>query len=367
MNEIQNTNSFSILIVDDVAKNIQLVAKFLTKEGYNLFFAQSGEAALKQVEGRGFDLILLDIMMPEMGGFEVCRRLKKNVRTSQIPIIFLTAKTDDESISKGFEAGGVDYVTKPFNPSELLARVKTHIQLQQREKELRDLNNAKDTLFAIIGHDLKTPFFTIMGLADILLSNYNEYSDTERKELITFINESAKSSHILLDNLLNWTRMQTGTIKSEPVNLNIEQIIIENVKLLQSQAHTKEVSLNYSIDGEILVFADVNMLNTILRNLISNAIKFTPREGSVKINVTKDDHIAIIEVIDTGIGIPMNKLEKLLSGKESFSTLGTENESGTGLGLILTKGFVQLNNGTLNVESNEGQGTTFRFTLPCNS
>ena len=364
MSEIQNSNNFSILIVDDVARNIQLVAKFLTKEGYNLFFAQSGEAALKQIEGRVFDLILLDIMMPEMGGFEVCRRLKDNPKTWQIPVIFLTAKTDDDSISKGFEVGGVDYVTKPFNPSELLARVKTHIQLQQREKELRDLNNAKDTLFSIIGHDLKTPFFTIMGLADILLSNYDDYPDAERKELISFINESAKSSHILLDNLLNWTRMQTGTIKSEPVRLNIELIILENIKLLQSQALTKEISLDYSIDGEIFVYADINMLNTILRNLINNAIKFTPRDGSVKIHVSRIDHLAKIDIVDTGIGIPLDKLKKLLSAKESFSTLGTENESGTGLGLILSKGFVKLNNGTIQVESEEGKGTTFHFTLP---
>jgi two-component system, sensor histidine kinase and response regulator len=364
MNENQESDSYSILIVDDVAKNIQLVAKFLTKEGYNLYFAQSGEAALKQIEGRVFDLILLDIMMPKMDGFEVCRRIKSNSKTQQVPIIFLTAKTDDDSISKGFDAGGVDYVTKPFNPSELLARVKTHIRLQQREKDLRELNNAKNTLFSIIGHDLKTPFFTIMGLADILLTNYDEYPDSERKELISFINESAKASHILLDNLLSWTRMQTGTIKSEPVCIDIEQIVNENLALLQSQAITKEVELKAIIEGEISVFADLNMLNTILRNLINNAIKFTPRLGSVRIEVSKNETHAIISVVDTGIGIPSEKLERLLSDKKPASTLGTENESGTGLGLVLTKGFVQLNNGTIQVESIAGMGTTFRFTLP---
>jgi two-component system, sensor histidine kinase and response regulator len=364
MTEHQETNGYSILIVDDVARNIQLVAKFLTKEGYNLFFAQSGEAALKQVEGRVFDLILLDIMMPKMDGFEVCRRIKSNTRTQQIPVIFLTAKTDDESISKGFEAGGVDYLTKPFNPSELIARVKTHIRLQQREKDLREVNSAKDTLFSIIGHDLKTPFFTIMGLADILLTNYNEYSDDERKELISYINESAKVSHILLDNLLNWTRLQTGTIKGEPVNLNIEQIIRENMELLRSQALAKNVSLQSEIDEEIVVFADTNMLNTILRNLINNAIKYTPRKGSVNIKVSKKELHALITVIDSGIGIPLHKLEKLLSAKDSSSTLGTENESGTGLGLVLVKEFVQLNNGTIKVESEVGKGTSFFFTLP---
>lgn len=357
-------NNYSILIVDDVAKNIQLVAKFLTKEGYNLFFAQSGEAALKLVNSRDFDLILLDIMMPEMDGLEVCRRLKSNSQTRLIPVIFLTAKTDTESITKAFEAGGIDYLTKPFNPLELLARVKMHIQLQQREKELSELNNAKNTLFSIIGHDLKTPFFTIMGLSDILLTNYNEYPDSERKELITYINEAAKVSHNLLENLLSWTRMQTDSVRSEPEKINIEQVIKENLDLIQSQALTKDVSCSYKIDGTIYVYADQNMLNTILRNLLNNAIKFTPRRGSVEISASGKNGIARISVTDTGIGMTAEKIKKLLSDSETYSTLGTEKEAGTGLGLIITKGFIKLNHGVMEIESIENKGTTFSFTLP---
>jgi len=175
----QNSGKHSILIVDDVAKNIQLVAKFLTHEGYNLFFAQSGESAIKQIAARTFDLILLDIMMPGMDGFEVCRKIKNQDKSKDIPVIFLTAKTDDEVIVKGFDIGGVDYITKPFNPIELIARVKTHLQMRSRELELEELNNTKDTLLSVISHDLRTPFFNIMSIGELLLKNYKNYDEKE--------------------------------------------------------------------------------------------------------------------------------------------------------------------------------------------
>ena len=183
INEPQEiSESSSILIVDDMPKNIQLVAKFLTDEGYNLFFAQSGVAALKQVNTRPFDLILLDVMMPGMDGFEVCEKIKEIPSAHNIPVIFLTAKTDDEAIARGFSLGGVDYITKPFNPVELVARVRTHLKLRQREKQLRDLNSTKDTLLSVISHDLKTPFFNIMGLGELLLKDYDGYDDPTKKE-----------------------------------------------------------------------------------------------------------------------------------------------------------------------------------------
>ena len=358
------SGSPSILIVDDVPKNIQLVAKFLIDEGYNLFFAQSGEAALKQINNRNFDLVLLDIMMPEMDGFEVCSEIRKNKTNQDIPIIFLTAKSDDEAIAKGFYLGGVDYITKPFNPVELLARVKTHIYLRQREKELQNLNATKDTLISIISHDLRTPFFNIIGLGELLLNNYETYNDAMKKELIANIVDSSRASHNLLDNLLSWTHIQTGKIMYNPENVNLNSVVLEILDFVDGQAKNKNVECRYEAQSDIQVFADVNMLKTIIRNLVTNAIKYTLRGGNVKIRVLKENDHAIIQVIDTGIGISPEQLEELFATKKMKSTPGTENEPGTGFGLILTKEFVEMNKGKIYVNSIEGKGTTFQFDLP---
>jgi len=348
----------SILIVDDVPKNIQ------TDEGYNLFFAQSGEAALKQINSRAFDLILLDIMMPEMDGFEVCSEIRKNKETKNIPVIFLTAKSDEEAIAKGFYLGGVDYITKPFNSVELLARVKTHIFLRQREKELQNLNVTKDTLISIISHDLKTPFFNIIGLGELLINNYEDYDDAMKKELIMNMIDSSRASHNLLDNLLSWTSIQTGKIMYDPVKIDLETIVSEILDFIISQAKNKEVECLYKAQSKIYVYADINMLKTIIRNLVTNGIKYTPRGGKVEVQAIEADNRVIIEVIDTGIGISPDQLKKLFTTKEMKSTLGTENEPGTGFGLILTKEFIEMNQGKIEVASVEGKGTTFKFDLP---
>jgi signal transduction histidine kinase len=360
----ETVNAPAILIVDDVPRNIQLVAKFLTNEKYNLFFAQSGEAALKQISTRAFDLILLDIMMPGMDGFEVCKEIKKNKATEDIPIVFLTAKSDEEAIAKGFSLGGVDYITKPFNPDELVARVKTHLQLRLREKELLNLNTTKDTLLSIIGHDLRTPFFNIMGLGEMLLNDYDSYDDAMKKELITSIVDSSRASHILLDNLLGWTHIQTGKIINNPENIDMGAVVFNVFDFVASQARNKEVECIYTTDEKVIVCADINMLQTIIRNLVSNAIKFTPHGGKIEVRVKRIEKEVLIEVMDTGIGISPKRLKEIFDAKELKSTPGTDNEPGTGFGLILTKEFVELNKGKIEVESTEGKGTTFRFNLP---
>jgi two-component system, sensor histidine kinase and response regulator len=362
--EKYNNKNYSILIVDDVAKNIQLIAKFLTKEGYNLYFAQSGEAAIKQVEQFDFDLILLDIMMPEMNGFEVCRKIKESKKNQLVPVIFITAKTDEDAIKKGFSIGGVDYITKPFNPEELLARVRTHIKLQDREKELRELNTTKDTILSIISHDLKTPFFNIMGLGEILLNNYNGFSDAEKKELLTNIVDSARESHNLLDNLLGWIRMQTGRIAFNPTLCDLNSLIKSTMSLANFQANNKEVNLNYNEVSNIKVYADENMFNTILRNLLSNAIKYTKIGGQVDIIVNDTSDEVKISVKDDGVGIPGDKIDKLFSYGNSVSTPGTNQELGSGFGLIITHDFIKMNKGILTVKSEINNGTTFSFNLP---
>ena len=201
-------NRQKVLIVDDVTKNIQLVANFLKQAGYDINFAISGKTAIKHIKKARFDLILLDIMMPEMDGFEVCKKLKSEDETKDIPVIFLTAKTDIDSITQAFKAGGVDYITKPFNKAELLARVKTHLELQHQKRNLKELNATKDKFFSIIAHDLKSPLNHLLGLSEILQKELESAGSDEIIKIANLINKSAKSGRLLLENLLEWSRSQ---------------------------------------------------------------------------------------------------------------------------------------------------------------
>jgi len=309
-------------------------------------------------------LILLDIMMPGMDGFEVCTKIKSQKRSKDIPVIFLTAKTDDEAIVKGFDIGGVDYITKPFNPTELIARVKTHLQLRNRELELQELNNTKDTLLSVISHDLRTPFFNIMSIGELLLKNYKNYDEKEIMDLIASMIEASRISHNLLENLLNWTRVQTGRILFEPENFLLDDIIRENILFVQPLAENKTIVCKEEIETGIQVFADKNMLNTIIRNLITNAIKYTSRGGEVTVETEKKKKKAIVLVIDNGVGMSVEKVQLLLNHTNFKTTPGTEQESGSGFGLVLAREFIEKNQGKLTIESTEGEGSVFSFTIP---
>ncbi|MBN1116938.1 MAG: hybrid sensor histidine kinase/response regulator [Bacteroidales bacterium] len=363
MTEIEINSHYKILVVDDVAKNIQLVANFLTQAGYQVNFALDGKMAISHAQNERFDLILLDIMMPEMDGLEVCEKLKKNPLTADIPIIFLTAKTDEVSISKGFETGGVDYIVKPFNPQELLARVRTHLKLKERERELWSLNQTKDKFLSIIGHDIKTPVGNIVSLGELLLNSGDELEEEQKTELLIDIIESGRQGIWLLENLLSWTRLQTGKIILEPVQIIIEDVVVNNKKFIQPVADRKSISLVYQCDEDLKVFSDLTIINTIIRNLLSNAVKFTPQNGEIKILARKsgDDKICI-SVIDNGVGISKERLNTIFGGPGQ-STPGTQNEKGSGIGLSLVKELCDLIGAAITVESELGTGTNFTVCL----
>ncbi len=353
-----------VLIVDDVTKNIQLVANFLKQAGYDINFAIRGKTAIKHIKKEKFDLILLDIMMPEMDGFEVCKKLKSEEDTKDIPIIFLTAKTDIESITKAFEIGGVDYITKPFNKTELLARVKTHLELQQQRKDLKELNATKDKFFSIIAHDLKSPLNQLLGLSEILKKEIRSGNENDVLKLAKFINESAKSGSLLLGNLLEWSRSQTGSIKIYPEILDIKKITNEVIELNENNALQKKITIISKINKGVFAFADENMIKTVLRNLISNSIKFTSVGGIINLKAKQTKKTITYSISDNGIGIKANDIKKLFRIDINPKLIGNSREKGTGLGLILCNEFIEINGGEIWAESKIGKGTTFHFSLP---
>jgi signal transduction histidine kinase len=360
----------TVLIVDDNPGNLSVLGSILTENGYIPCFTTSGSMALAYIKVKIPNLILLDVMMPDMDGFEVCRRLQQDATLAEIPIIFLTAKTEKDDVITGLELGAVDYVTKPFNSKELLTRVNTHIKFQAAKAELREAIATKDKLFSIIAHDLGNLFNGLLGLSSILAGKTSVHtSETQKEEYSQDILQLAKKGYNLLTNLLYWSRSQTGSLEITPVAINLQSIIQRNIELVEEKANAKNLNLFFQIDNDApSVFADMNMFDTVIRNLVSNAVKFTPSQGEIKISSKKvADNLIEISVSDTGVGIKAEDIEKLFRIDVTHTTRGTAKEEGNGLGLILCKEFVEKNGGSLGVESEVGKGTRFYMQLPSQS
>jgi two-component system, sensor histidine kinase and response regulator len=381
-----------IIIADDSLDNLRVLTEILTAQGYLVRPAISGHVALKAIQNCSPDLVLLDIVMPDLDGYEVCRQIKAQHRTRDIPIIFMSALGEIVDKVKAFEAGAVDYITKPFYAEEILARVKIHLslrtlqrelqaqngQLQQEiaeraqvedalkasEQQLRELNASKDKLLSIIGHDLKSPLASLHTLLQFAEDYFETYTPEKLKELVVMQRTSIENLLKLLDNLLAWSRLQRGLFEYFPQRFPIEQAIRRNVDLFGQMAAQKQIRVHASVDPQVFVYADYNMLDTVIRNLMSNALKFTPVGGSVEISVRPCENGVEVAVTDTGLGIAADVLPFLFQIDRIPKRLGTAHETGTGLGLFVCQELLAKNRGRLDVESAVGKGTTFRLTLP---
>jgi len=353
----------TILIVDDNPKNLSVLGNILNKNGYITSFATNGTMALASFEEERPDLILLDIMMPEMDGFEVCRRLKQDATLADIPIIFLTAMTEKKDVIAGLRLGAVDYVTKPFNKEELFTRVSTHLELQAAKEELREALATKDKLFSIIGHDLGNLFYGLQGLSELLIDERTPLDVKERERDLQMLAQTARRGYDLLKNLLNWSRSQTGRLQANPTTLFLQESIARNIELQHNKAYSKEIDIVAVVDENLSVFADGNMLDTVLRNLILNAIKFTKASGTIRVTAEQiEDNLVEVSVADTGIGIQPENIDKLFQ-VNVVETYGTAGEKGNGLGLVLCKDLVEKCGGTIGVESEVGKGSRFYVRL----
>jgi two-component system sensor histidine kinase/response regulator len=371
-------SKYTVLIVDDVPENIQVLSTILYQKGVNLAIAQSGKEALSIAARKPPDLILLDIVMPDMNGFDVCEHLKHAPETKEIPIIFLTARTQLDDILRGFAVGAVDYVTKPFNPTELLSRVFTHLELKQsrdiitiqnqqlaeQNSILQELNATKDKFFSIIAHDLKNPFNVLISLSGMLKDEAKRYTLGEIERYAQRLYQASEQGYTLLENLLEWARSQTGRITFQPEKTHLKTLITDTIRVLESHAKTKQIALLSDIPDDLVGFVDVKMAATVMRNLVSNALKYTASGGTVTIQAHDAGEQITIAVSDTGVGIAQEHLTKLFRIDAHHTTPGTAQEKGTGLGLILCQEFLEQHGGTIKVESEVGNGSCFTITLP---
>lgn len=366
-----NNSDYKILVVDDVMSNVLLLKVLLTNEKYQVLTVNDGTSCVEVAKSEHPDLILLDVMMPDIDGFDTAVILKKDPDTADIPIIFLTAYNNPSYLVRGFQVGANDFLFKPFNKEELIVRVMHQVSLvaakriiMEQNDELRRTINNRDKMYSVIAHDLRSPMASIRMVLNLLVSLLTaDVIGSEMFDLLDKANRETEETHDLLDNLLKWTKSQTGRLKVAFQIFDINDVITGVTDIFVMIAETKHIKLVLDPGNEVLkVKADKDLLNTVVRNFLSNAIKFSNENSNIEISVSRQGDFAKVSVRDHGVGISEERINGLFHKGET--TYGTNNEEGSGLGLQLCKDFAVKNGGDVTVESVLGEGSTFSVLVP---
>ena len=360
-----------LLLVDDLPLNIQTLSAIFSQD-YEVFFATSGIQALEKCRSNLPDLVLLDVEMPGMDGIEVCQQLKKDVLTAHIPIIFVTAYNDPKDEVRCLEAGGVDFITKPVNPSVVRARVNTHLKLRKLEVELRsakevadNANRAKSDFLATMSHEIRTPMNGVIGMTGLLLDS--ELTE-EQREFAEIVRKSGENLLNLINDILDFSKIESGKLDMEMLDFDLRVTLEDTAELLNLRASEAGLELNCIIDPAIPYYlrGDPGRLRQIVTNLLGNAIKFTSK-GEVHIHAAltanEERHLTLLfEITDTGIGIPIERQAAIFEPFTQADGSTTRTYGGTGLGLTICKKLAGLMGGEIGVTSQAGSGSTFWFT-----
>lgn len=364
-----------ILIVDDVEENLMISSAILRKSGFSIHTAKSGTDCVRLVPEIMPNLILLDINMPGMNGIEACTIIKQDEALCDIPIIFLTAISEANHIVRAFQAGGVDYILKPFRTQELLARVQVHLALQRAQRELRDqnkhlaqLNKEKSEFLGIAAHDLKNPLSGIIGLSEMIaLREEMGIPDTEITEMAQQIKQSSHLMFEIVANLLDVNRIEEGNFQLFPRELDIYELCSSILTRYESAAARKNITLIHTppTAGSTTVFADDIASVQVLDNIISNAIKYSPHGKTVwVIHETGAENCLRVRVKDEGQGLTDDDKKQLFQKFSKLSARPTNGEHSTGLGLSIAKKLADGMNVAIYVESEYGNGATFAADFP---
>lgn len=385
MEPLYKNEDIHILVIDDNTENIQIIGQVLLARGYNVSFATSGEEALTLIDSTVFDLILLDILMPGMDGFEVCQNIKNNASSSHIPIIFLTAKSDKQSVIKGFELGANDYVVKPFNDSELLQRVKTQIDLMKQREKLENINQvleekvkektkeitaaneklavlekAKSDFLTLISHELRTPLNIINGFTEVL---QDELRNTSHIEELNSLKNSTDKLISLATTALLITEIQLGKYEIDYNDVDLAAIC-QNIATRKTHQFTEhkfvyEVAL---LNGSPNVKGDENLISNIIGKLLENSILACPGNCKVKFEISAGDSETHMSIQDNGPGFSESDLNRLF---DLFSKDGPDpTREGFGLGLAAVKLAMDLHSGSVSAENLDEGGAIVTLTFP---
>ncbi|KAB2828030.1 MAG: hybrid sensor histidine kinase/response regulator [Paludibacter sp.] len=353
-----------VIVIDDNTVSLVLIAKILTTAGYKAVVTDDAVNALEKIRSEKPSLIILDIEMPEITGFELCRKIKTQDDLKDIPVIFLTANQETDTMVEGFQSGGVDFITKPFRKEELYVRVRNHIELAESRKTIVEMNNSRDKLYSIIAHDIRSPLAGILQTIDAIDQGFFDPSSELFSEIIRDLKNRTNETNTLLNSLLQWTRMQDKNVALNLKMTNIYELMKSCISLLELNAKEKNIGIELKLKKNFEAFCDEVSTHTVFRNLINNAIKFTPENGKVIINGKSGLRYMEVSIEDTGVGMSAEVINKILVENEHYTSFGTHNEKGTGLGLMIVKNFIQRNKGLLKIESEVGAGSKFTVCLP---
>ncbi len=393
-------NLLNILIVEDNPGDVYLIQELLRTSGlqFNIERASSLAEAIKFTDNRGYDAILLDLGLPDSFGLDTLRKFQ--AVKIKAPVIVLTGLDDEEIAITTVKEGAQDYLIKSNLTGDNIIRAirygierkklflelasakealqnlneeldrKVQARTQELEKytaELKELNATKDKFFGIIAHDLKNPLSSLIGASELLINYVNKLDKDNILNISMLLHGSAQQGYALLENLLEWSMTQTGKIEYYPQKIILNELINDTLAIFKTQATNKNVDLQCKINGILEAEFDKNLISSVLRNLLSNAIKFTPKNGKVFILANKlQDNIEIC-VKDSGIGIPEDIGNNIFRIDVKYTREGTEQEKGTGLGLLLCREFIERHGGRIWVESKLGEGSEFKFTIPLKS
>jgi signal transduction histidine kinase len=361
-----------ILAVDDDRINLRIIGGILRHGGYEIAEAMSGEQALEVYAEFQPNLVLLDVMMPGIDGFATCRTLKTSYGDKCAPVIFVTAKSEADDVVMGFEAGGVDYLTKPFRPKEVVARIRTHLsnqQLVEQQKllveQLSKANAAKDRFLGMCAHDLRNPLSSIRGLAELMVEDAIGPLSSEQREIVQTIHGASQSMLQLVNELLDVATIEAGHLKLAKEPTSVAEIVERSVHLSNIEAAKKGTRIEIvRIGADPMVSVDRNKIRQVVDNLISNAVKYSPRGSVVTVLIQTDGAWAGFAVRDSGPGIPESERHKLFKDYGRLSAVPTGGEKSTGLGLAISRKIVEAHDGTIGVENIPGRGAEFVVRLP---
>jgi signal transduction histidine kinase len=356
----------SIMVVDDTPANLRLLTDILQTKGYIVLTFPRGALALAAAAKNPPDLILLDINMPEMNGFEVCERLKADETLKDIPVIFISALTETEDKIKAFSLGAVDYVTKPFQCDEVYARVESHLRQRRQHIELRTLNSLKDHFLGMAAHDLRNPLSAIFSLNELLIEELSPTLTTEQTDYFDTITAAGTFMVRLLNDLLDVCAIESGNLTLERQLIDISALTTKIVGINRIFAAPKNKTIIFTCLEDLpSVFVDAHRIEQVINNLLSNAMKYSHPGTCIRITLLHENDEIIISVADQGPGIPEKDQHKLFNafGKTSVKPASDE-DSSTGLGLLIVKKIVEAHGGRIWFKSELTKGTEFFFSLP---
>ncbi len=360
-------NPYKIMIVDDDPLVIKTLERLLFRMNYLFFSVGSGEEALEMLQESEPDMILLDVFMKGITGFEVCEELNKRGITKKIPVIFLTSNDQATEVLKGFRAGAVDYIIKPFNTDELLARIETHLALKKAREEIKVMNITKTRFFSIMTHEIKDALTGVKGVAEFLNDELNlqTIDVDEIKKLSSLLLADSVDLFHFVTSLIKWEQIETDTHIPAILPINIEKIIEELTVKFQDGIKEKKLTISKILPEKHIMFSDQNAVKDIMHEILKNAIKYSYVDGQIKIKVEKEAGVNVIIIEDEGVGMDKDVAENVFRLDTPHpKTIGTGNEKGVGLGLVICQALVIKLKGSITIHSEKHKGARITVRLP---